>query len=161
MTTPHRLNSDFQLRHFIAGAKHTPDAAWCALYNQLVDIDEKVGCIAAQINQVFMNLLVNAAHAIAERGTITLRTGFDEREVWVEVEDTGVGIKPENLKRVFEPFFTTKPVGKGTGLGLSLAYGIVQRHQGGLEVQSEPGKGTKFRLTLPRRHTAQPVPASD
>ena len=72
----------------------------------------EVECIAAQINQVFMNLLVNAAHAIAERGTITLRTGFDEREVWVEVEDTGVGIKPENLKRVFEPFFTTRR-GKG------------------------------------------------
>ncbi|MPN16627.1 Sensor kinase CckA [bioreactor metagenome] len=96
-----------------------------------------------------MNRLVNAAHAIEERGTITLRTGFDENEVWVEVEDTGCGIRPENLKRVFEPFFTTKPVGKGTGLGLSLAYGIVQRHRGRLEVHSEVGKGTTFRLTLP------------
>ena len=72
-----------------------------------------VECIAAQINQVFMNLLVNAAHAIAERGTITLRTGFDEREVWVEVEDTGVGIKPENLKRVFEPFLRESLCGDG------------------------------------------------
>ena len=119
-----------------------------------------VECIAAQINQVFMNLLVNAAHAIQERGTITLRTGYDEREVWVEVEDTGCGIKPENLKRVFEPFFTTKPVGKGTGLGLSLAYGIVQRHQGALEVRSEVDRGTTFRLTLPRRHLATATPSN-
>lgn len=113
-----------------------------------------VECIAAQINQVFMNLLVNAAHAIVERGTITLRTGFDEQEVWVEVEDTGCGIKAENITRVFEPFFTTKPVGKGTGLGLSLAYGIVQRHRGRLEVRSEVDLGTTFRLTLPRQHAA-------
>ncbi len=117
----------------------------------------EIECIAAQINQVFMNLLVNAAHAIEERGTITLRTGFDENEVWVEVEDTGCGIRPENLKRVFEPFFTTKPVGKGTGLGLSLAYGIVQRHRGRLEVHSEVGKGTTFRLTLPRNRAAEPL----
>ena len=117
----------------------------------------EVECIAAQINQVFMNLLVNAAHAIEERGTITLRTGFDEREVWVEVEDTGCGIKPENIKRVFEPFFTTKPVSKGTGLGLSLAYGIVQRHRGRLDVRSEVGKGTTFRLSLPRNRAAEPL----
>ena len=100
---------------------------------------------------------VNAAHAIEERGTITLRTGFDENEVWVEFEDTGCGIRPENLKRVFEPFFTTKPVGKGTGLGLSLAYGIVQRHQGRLDVHSEVGKGTTFRLALPRNRAAEPL----
>ena len=117
----------------------------------------EIECIAAQINQVFMNLLVNAAHAIEERGTITLRTGFDENEVWVEVEDTGCGIRPENIKRVFEPFFTTKPVGKGTGLGLSLAYGIVQRHQGRLDVHSEVGKGTTFRLSLPRNRAAEPL----
>ena len=110
-----------------------------------------IECIAAQINQVFMNLLVNAAHAIEHRGTITLRTGFDEATVWVEVEDTGCGIRPEHLTRVFEPFFTTKPVGKGTGLGLSLAYGIVQRHHGRLDVRSEVGRGTVFRLTLPRK----------
>ena len=158
--------SEWHYANLEQGLESTLNIVWNEIKYKAEVIREYAGlpdveCIAAQINQVFMNLLVNAAHAIAERGTITLRTGFDEREVWVEVEDTGVGIKPENLKRVFEPFFTTKPVGKGTGLGLSLAYGIVQRHQGGLEVQSEPGKGTKFRLTLPRRHTAQPVPASD
>lgn len=120
-------------------------------YAGLPDIE----CIASQINQVFMNLLVNAAQAIEDRGTITLRTGYDEDKVWVEIEDTGKGIKPEHLNRIFEPFFTTKPVGQGTGLGLSLAYGIVQRHRGNLGVRSELGKGTVFRLTLPRTRSAE------
>ena len=109
-----------------------------------------IECIASQINQVFMNLLVNAAQAIEERGTITLRSGFDDAEVWVEVEDTGKGIRSEHLGRIFEPFFTTKPIGKGTGLGLSLAYSIVQRHHGHLDVRSEIDKGSVFRVTLPR-----------
>lgn len=110
----------------------------------------EIECIASQINQVFMNLLVNAGHAIDEHGVITLRTGQDENTVWVEVEDDGMGIKPENVKRIFEPFFTTKPVGRGTGLGLSLAYGIVRRHGGCIEVRSEVNKGSVFRVTLPK-----------
>jgi signal transduction histidine kinase len=114
----------------------------------------EIECIASQLNQVFMNLLINAAHAIEDRGLIILRTGFDDAEVWVEVEDTGKGIKPEHLNRIFDPFFTTKPVGKGTGLGLSLAYGIAQRHHGRLEVRSEVDKGAVFRLTLPRTRVA-------
>ena len=109
----------------------------------------EIECIASQLNQVFMNLLVNAAHAIEDHGVITLRTGFDENNVWVEVEDTGKGIRPEHLGKIFEPFFTTKPVGKGTGLGLSLAYGIVHRHHGQIEVRSELDKGTQFRVVLP------------
>ncbi len=112
----------------------------------------QVECLPSQLNQVFMNLLVNAAHAMKdkERGTITLRTGADqEGEVWVEVADDGCGIPPENLKRIFDPFFTTKAVGKGTGLGLSLSYGIVQKHQGRIEVSSKEGEGTTFRVTLP------------
>ena len=84
---------------------------------------------------------------------ITLRTGVENDTVWVEVEDTGSGIRPEHLGRVFEPFFTTKPVGKGTGLGLSLAYSIVQRHRGRLSVTSEVGRGTVFRLTLPKKRS--------
>jgi len=110
----------------------------------------QIECLASQLNQVFMNLLMNAGHAIPERGRITIRTGFDERQVWVEVEDTGHGIKPENLGRIFEPFFTTKPVGKGTGLGLSLSYGIVHKHGGTITVRSEVDKGTVFRVNLPR-----------
>ncbi|MBI5659277.1 MAG: GAF domain-containing protein [Nitrosomonadales bacterium] len=116
----------------------------------------EVECLSSQLNQVFMNLLVNAAHAIEERGTITirtgaLRTGRQNEEVWVEVADTGKGIPPENLNKIFDPFFTTKPIGKGTGLGLSLSYGIVQKHHGRIEVQSDVGKGTTFRVWLPVR----------
>jgi two-component system NtrC family sensor kinase len=109
----------------------------------------EIMCMPFQLNQVFMNLLVNAAHAIKEHGTITLRTGCADKTVWIEVEDNGSGIPAENLKRIFEPFFTTKPVGSGTGLGLSVSYGIVQKHKGKIDVRSEPGNGTTFRVTLP------------
>lgn len=112
-----------------------------------------IECLPSQLNQVFMNLLINAAHAIEVQGEITIRTGFDTQHVWVEVEDTGRGIPPENLTRIFEPFFTTKPVGKGTGLGLSLAYGIVKKHDGLIEVRSAPGKGACFRVILPNNST--------
>lgn len=118
-----------------------------------------VPCIPPQLNQVFMNLLVNAAHAIPERGTITIRTGCEGDWVWVEVGDTGKGIAPENLNRIFEPFFTTKPVGKGTGLGLSVSYGIVKKHGGRIEVQSELGQGAAFRVWLPLAHQVEPTAA--
>ncbi|GMR19463.1 MAG: hypothetical protein BMS9Abin36_0058 [Gammaproteobacteria bacterium] len=108
-----------------------------------------VMCQAPQLNQVFMNLLINAAQAIEEHGVITLRTGSEHGWVWVEISDTGQGIEPEQLKRIFDPFFTTKPVGTGTGLGLSLSYGIVQAHGGRIDVDSEPGNGTTFRVWLP------------
>jgi PAS domain S-box-containing protein len=108
-----------------------------------------VTCLASQLNQVFMNLLVNAGQALREHGVITLRTGAADGWVWIEVGDNGVGIAPEHLKRIFEPFFTTKPVGSGTGLGLSLSYGIVSRHGGRIEVASTPGQGTRFTVHLP------------
>ncbi len=108
-----------------------------------------INCLAAQINQVFMNLLVNAGQAIEEKGTITIRTGVRDDWVWIEVADTGSGIPAENLSRLFEPFFTTKPVGKGTGLGLSVSYSIVAKHGGRIEVESEPGQGSVFRIWLP------------
>jgi two-component system, NtrC family, sensor kinase len=108
-----------------------------------------VECMPSQLNQVFMNLLVNAAQAIDKKGTITVRTGKSGDEVWVEVADTGKGIPSENLNRIFDPFFTTKPIGKGTGLGLSLSYGIVQKHHGRIDVKSEVGKGSAFRIWLP------------
>jgi two-component system NtrC family sensor kinase len=114
----------------------------------------------SQLNQVFMNLLVNAAQAIAERGVITLRSGRAGAEVWMEVDDTGTGISPEHLDHVFDPFFTTKPVGKGTGLGLSLSYGIVQQHGGRIEVKSVPGKGTSMRVWLPIRQSTTAAKAS-
>jgi signal transduction histidine kinase len=108
-----------------------------------------VKCLASQLNQVFMNLIVNAAQAIKESGVITIRTGAEEGWVWVSIGDTGSGIAPENLSRIFEPFFTTKPVGQGTGLGLSLSYSIVHKHGGRIEVESEVGKGTTFTVHLP------------
>ncbi|MCX7165406.1 MAG: PAS domain S-box protein [Rhodocyclales bacterium] len=118
-----------------------------------------IKCLPSQLNQVFMNLLVNAAQATPEgtHGTITIRCGTEAAGVWVEVADTGAGITEENLKRIFDPFFTTKPIGKGTGLGLSLSYGIVQKHGGKIEVRSEVGVGTTFRISLP----IEPPEASD
>ena len=109
-----------------------------------------VRCVPAQINQVFMNLLVNAAQAIETRGSITIRSGTENGFVWFEVEDTGKGMSEEVQRRIFEPFYTTKPVGKGTGLGLSLSYDIiVKKHGGRFDVSSRPGVGTCFRLWLP------------
>lgn len=105
--------------------------------------------LASQLNQVFMNLLVNAAHSIAERGTISIYTECKDDWVYIRIKDTGCGIPTENLSRIFEPFFTTKPIGSGTGLGLSLSYGIVQKHNGRIDVQSEIGVGTSFTVCLP------------
>ncbi len=112
-----------------------------------------VECRISQLQQVFMNLLVNAAQAIEEHGIITIRTGTEDDQVWIEVSDDGKGIPEDQLARVFEPFYTTKPVGKGTGLGLSVSYNIVERHHGRLEVESEEGGGTTFRIHLPVRQS--------
>ena len=107
---------------------------------------------AVQINQVFMNLLLNAAHAIEHQGTITVRTRQRDGEVCVEIADTGCGMPPEVSGRMFDPFYTTRPVGQGTGLGLSVAYSIVQNHGGRFEVDSAPGQGTAVRMWLPVAH---------
>jgi signal transduction histidine kinase len=104
---------------------------------------------AAELNQVWTNLIDNAVHAMNGSGTLTVRTALDGECVLVEIGDTGPGIPPENLRRVFEPFFTTKPVGEGTGLGLDISYRIVvNRHRGDLSVESRPGD-TRFRVRLP------------
>ncbi|MDD4930322.1 MAG: ATP-binding protein [Gallionella sp.] len=161
-------------------------------YGELSEVE----CLPSELNQVFMNLLINAAHAIETegqaapdnetrharnprfalthpnflpegeeanvsprefqvKGVITIRTGTQGEEVFVQISDNGHGILPENLKRIFDPFFTTKPVGKGTGLGLALSFGIVKKHQGRIEVQSEVGRGTTFTLWLPIKHPVQ------
>jgi len=106
---------------------------------------------SSQMEQVFLNLLMNAAEAMPDGGTLTLESRLDAATdtVQVVVRDTGVGIPPENLGRVFDPFFTSKEPGKGTGLGLAVTYGILQRHGGGVTVESEPGQGTTFTITLP------------
>jgi signal transduction histidine kinase len=114
----------------------------------------QVECVATQINQVILNLLVNAAQAIEDHGTISITTSVETDNtqaswVCIQVADTGCGIDSETMARVFEPFYTTKPVGKGTGLGLSLSQSIIQKHSGRIEVESEPGRGTTFALWLP------------
>lgn len=108
-----------------------------------------VHCMPAQINQVFMNMLLNAAHSIDIHGEIRLKTGIDNDLVFVSITDTGSGMTPEVKARIFDPFFTTKRLGTGTGLGLSVAYGIIKKHQGRIEVQSEPGRGSTFTVWLP------------
>lgn len=118
-------------------------------YGELPDIE----CLPSQLNQVFMNLMVNAAHAMGdERGRITVRTGCVGDSVWLEFADNGSGIPEAIQAKIFDPFFTTKPVGKGTGLGLSLSYGIIQKHGGTIEVNSKQGEGTVFRIVLPIKH---------
>lgn len=112
-------------------------------------------CNAQKLNQVFMNLLVNAAHAIEEHGTIRVRTWAEEKEICVSIADDGCGISPENQHRIFEPFFTTKTVGKGTGLGMSIVLEIVKKHDGEIDLQSEEGKGTTFTIRLPRNDGAE------
>jgi signal transduction histidine kinase len=108
-----------------------------------------VPCLVSQLNQVFLNLLVNAAEAITGHGTVTLRTRLEGDRVRISFSDTGCGIAPEHREKLFEPFFTTKPTGKGSGLGLSMAYGIIERHGGRLEVSSEAGSGATFTIHLP------------
>jgi two-component system NtrC family sensor kinase len=106
-------------------------------------------CYPQQMSQVFMNLLINAAHAIEDQGVITVRSWEEGGYVCVSVADTGQGIPEANLIRIFEPFFTTKEVGKGTGLGLSISYDIVKKHNGEITVRSEPGKGTEVTVRIP------------
>jgi two-component system NtrC family sensor kinase len=105
----------------------------------------------SQLQQVILNILVNAVQAMGERGTLTLTTrgGADGREVEIAIADTGCGIPPDVIDRIFDPFFTTKQGGQGTGLGLAIAYGIVTRHRGHISVQSEVGRGTTFTIRLP------------
>lgn len=119
------------------------------------DYDEvpMVECLHQQVNQVLLNLLVNAAQAIGEKGQITLRTRRQNEWVTISVIDNGYGIPPGNIEKIFDPFFTTKPVGKGTGLGLSTSYGIITKHGGRIVVDSAEGKGAAFTVWLPIKHS--------
>jgi two-component system NtrC family sensor kinase len=108
-----------------------------------------VYCQSMQINQVFMNLLLNAAQAMKQPGDIYIRISAEGEFARVSIRDTGSGVAPQHLTKVFDPFFTTKPVGAGTGLGLSLSYSIIQKHQGKLSVNSPAGQGAEFVIQLP------------
>jgi signal transduction histidine kinase len=109
----------------------------------------RVRCYVGQLNQVFLNLLMNACDAIGASGTIRIRTEPSPAGVRLEFSDDGPGIPEDVRSRIFDPFFTTKPVGVGTGLGLSLSHGIIERHGGRIWVESEPGRGTSFLIELP------------
>ncbi|WP_114971457.1 ATP-binding protein [Rhodoferax ferrireducens] len=150
----HIGETDWQLADLHAGIDSTLTIAanefkYKATLQKAYGTMPQVKCLASQLNQVFMNLIVNAAHAIQDKGVITIRTGSENDWVWVEIGDNGCGMPPEIMNRIFEPFFTTKPVGKGTGLGLSLSYNIVAKHGGRIEVASELGTGTRFTVHLP------------
>src|SRR4029079_16435026 len=103
-----------------------------------------------KLQQVFLNLFLNARDAMPKGGWLTVSTRLDADEVIIELSDTGVGIPAEHLTRIYDPFFTTKADGRGTGLGLSVTYGIVQEHGGTLSCESTPGQGTRFTLALPK-----------
>jgi len=144
------------------GIESTINVVWNQLKYKVEVVREyaalpPVVCVASQINQVVMNLLTNAEQAIEGHGTITLRTGQAGESVWLEVQDTGCGMTPAQQARIFEPFYTSKPVGQGTGLGLSVSFGIVQRHGGSISVQSTPGVGSTFRVTLPLQPQESPA----
>jgi two-component system NtrC family sensor kinase len=106
-------------------------------------------CYPQKLNQVFINLLINAIHAIEKKGEIKIKTWEKDGSIWITISDTGCGIPQTNQSKIFEPFFTTKEVGNGTGLGLSISYEIMQRHKGELTFQSEKGKGTTFTIRMP------------
>ncbi|MEA3221565.1 MAG: ATP-binding protein [Thermodesulfobacteriota bacterium] len=120
----------------------------CTVKKEYGDIPS-TKCYPQQLNQVFMNLLVNASQAIEKKGEITIKTWLEDGSINVSISDTGCGIPEENLGKLFEPFFTTKEVGKGTGLGLSITYDIVKKHGGEIKVESQVGKGTTFTINIP------------
>lgn len=109
----------------------------------------KIACYPGQLNQVFLNILINAKQAIRDKGTISIVTYKRDNYVYIEIKDNGVGIPEENIKRIFDPGFTTKGVGVGTGLGLSICFKILQAHRGDILVESEVGKGSTFTIVIP------------
>jgi signal transduction histidine kinase len=111
----------------------------------------EIMCYPGKLNQVFMNLLANASQAIVGEGKIFIKTSYDGEIVTISIKDTGKGMTEEVKRHIFEPFYTTKGVGEGTGLGLSITYGIIEDHDGNIEVYSTPGKGSEFVITLPAK----------
>lgn len=156
-------SAEWQWADLHAGLESTLNVVWNEIKYK-ADIVREFGtiplvqCRLAQLNQVFMNMLVNAGQAIPKHGTITLRSGCADDKVWISISDTGEGIPQALMTKIFDPFFTTKPIGKGTGLGLSVSYGIVDKHGGYIDVQSNPGQGTTFTIWLPVQQFDQRQP---
>jgi hypothetical protein len=141
-------------------------------YRDKVDIEldlqaaHMVECFPGKVNQVFMNIITNAVQATISRPgdrprVVHVSTASTPDQVRVTISDNGVGMSAEVIERIYDPFFTTKPVGEGTGLGMSIVYGIIQDHQGSIQVESTPGVGTTFHITLPTRHQRQGSPAAE
>jgi two-component system NtrC family sensor kinase len=140
------INRSFEL------AAHSAKLQHVQVLKEFDPVLPKVSADFDQLQQVCTNLIMNAIQAMPEGGTLTIRTSADDTQVKIEVQDTGVGISPENMRKLFTPFFTTKREVKGVGLGLAVSYGIIQRHKGRIEVQSKEGEGTTFTVYLPLRH---------
>ena len=150
----HADEAEWQEAELLAGLESTLSVVWHELKYKAEIARELaplpfVHCIPAQINQVFMNILINAAQSIEGQGVITLRSGHVGAWVWLEIADNGCGMDENTRRHLFEPFFTTKPVGAGTGLGLSVTWDILKTHGGAIDVTSEPGRGSVFRIWLP------------
>lgn len=149
-----RVESENKLANINEGIESTINIIWNELKYKATLIKEYgdlplISCNQGQLNQVFMNLIVNAVQAIDTQGEIRIKTSSEENNIVVSIADTGSGIPPEILNRIFEPFFTTKEVGKGTGLGLSVTYDIIKKHGGDIKAESEVGKGTLFTIRIP------------
>ncbi|MDT8899892.1 ATP-binding protein [Anaeroselena agilis] len=149
-----RVESESRLANINEGVESAINIVWNEMkYKASLDRDygelPLTKCNIGQLNQVFMNVLVNATQAIDKWGEIKVKTWADGGKIYISITDTGCGIPPQLLNRIFEPFFTTKEVGKGTGLGLSVTYDIVKRHGGEIRVTSESGQGTTFTIIIP------------
>jgi two-component system NtrC family sensor kinase len=138
--------------HALELAAHSAELQNIAVVKELHSSLPRVMADFDQLQQVCTNLILNAIQAMPDGGKLSLRTETSDGQVRIELQDTGCGISPENMRKLFTPFFTTKGKGKGVGLGLAVAYGIIQRHQGKIEVQSKEGEGTTFIIYLPVRH---------
>ncbi len=150
----HPSENEMCVANINEGIKSTLNVVWNELkYKAVVTKNygelPLVECYPQQLNQVFMNILVNAAQAIEKQGEIRISTRDIGNCIEIKISDTGVGIPEENLSKIFDPFFTTKDVGKGTGLGMNVAYNIIQKHKGTIDVDSAVGVGTTFTIRIP------------
>lgn len=146
--------AEYKLSNINDGIESTINVLWNELKYKAVIKKEygdipQIKCNLGQLNQVFMNLLMNSIQAMDKQGEISIKTWNDNDNIYISIADTGVGIPEDKINRIFEPFFTTKPVGQGTGLGLSIVYDIIQKHNGNIKVESKVGLGTTFNITIP------------
>jgi len=152
----HSSSGDMEMTNIISGLEASVAIIRHEIRKRIVIQEDyapdfpKIRGRSGQLNQVFINLLLNAVQAIKDQGMITVKAWYDPRSVHIAISDTGDGIEPHILSQIFDPFFTTKEVGKGTGMGLGISYSIIKKHRGEIKVDSSPGEGTIFEIILPR-----------